>query len=127
MQTADMALVREYAACQSEPAFTELVTRHLNLVYWAALRRVGDAQLAEEVAQTVFTILARKAKTLKAGTILSGWLHHTTRYAAADALKSQRRRQQREQEAYMQSTLNESEATPWGQIAPLLEPAMDAL
>jgi len=127
MQTDDMALVREYAASQSEQAFSELVRRHLNLVYSAALRRAGDAQLAEDVAQTVFTILARKAKTLKAGTIVSGWLYQTTRFAAADALKSQRRRQRREQEAYMQSIQNDPAASPWEQIAPLLEPAVDAL
>ncbi|PWU09702.1 MAG: hypothetical protein C5B50_26890 [Verrucomicrobia bacterium] len=127
MQSDDMGLVREYAASQSEQAFAELVKRHLNLVYSAALRRVGDAQLAEDVAQIVFTALARKAKTLKDGTILSGWLYHTTRFAAADAVKAQRRRERREQEACMQSLSNEPDRSPWEQIAPLLEPAMDAL
>ena len=39
--TDDMALVREYAASQSERAFVQLVARHLNMVYSAAVRRVG--------------------------------------------------------------------------------------
>jgi len=126
--TDDMTLVREYAASQSEGAFEQLVTRHLNMVYSAARRRVGDAHLAEEVTQAVFIILARKAGSLGPRTILSGWLYRTTRYAAADALKIQRRRQQREQEAHMQSLLNEPQSDEtWKQIAPLLEAAMDSL
>ena len=126
--TDDMALVREYAASQSESAFEQLVARHLDMVYSAALRRVGDANLAQDITQAVFIVLARKAKSLGPKTILSGWLYRTTRYAATDALKMQRRRQHREQEAYMQSLLNEPQPDEaWQQIAPLLETAMDSL
>ena len=127
MNQDDMALVREFAASQSEPAFTALVQRHVGLVHSAALRRVGDPHLAEEVTQAVFILLARKAGTFGSNTILSGWLYRTTGYVAADALKRQRRREHREQEAYMQSTLNEPETPMWRDISPLLESAMDAL
>jgi DNA-directed RNA polymerase specialized sigma24 family protein len=61
MMTDDMEMVREYAARQSEEAFAELVSRHVNLVYSVALRHTRDTHLAEEIAQTVFIILARKA------------------------------------------------------------------
>jgi RNA polymerase sigma factor (sigma-70 family) len=127
MTNDDMALVREYAATQSEPAFAELVSRHLDLVHSAALRQVGDPDLAKDVAQSVFIILARKAGTLGESTILPAWLYRTTRHAAADALKAQRRRQRREQEAFMQSTLDESpttDAKAWLLLAPLLDEAM---
>ncbi len=124
----DMTLVREYATRQSEPAFTALVERYVALVHSTALRRTGDAQLAEETTQAVFIILARKATSLGRGTILPAWLYRTTRFAANNALKIQRRRREREQEAYVQSTLQSDDtARTWQQVAPLLDSAMDVL
>ncbi|HTR41846.1 MAG TPA: sigma-70 family RNA polymerase sigma factor, partial [Pseudomonadales bacterium] len=127
MMNDDMELVRDYAASQSGQAFETLVTRHVNFVYSAALRQVRDPHLAEEITQAVFVILARKAGSLGPNTILPGWLHRTAGYCAADALKIQRRRAQREQEAYMQSQLNEPENETWLQIAPLLDKAIAGL
>jgi RNA polymerase sigma factor (sigma-70 family) len=123
----DMELIREYVDRRSEPAFETLVSRYINLVYSAAIRQVRDPHLAEEITQAVFIILARKAATLGPDTILPGWLHRTAGYAAADALKSLRRRAQREQEAYMQSILNEPEPDHWPQIAPVLDDALARL
>jgi RNA polymerase sigma factor (sigma-70 family) len=121
----DMALVREYAAQRSEDAFAALVERHLGLVYSAAWRQVGDVHLAQEVAQAVFIILARKAGSLGEGTILPAWLYRATRFVAADALKMEQRRREREQEAYMQSAASSDEtASAWRQLEPLLDEAM---
>ena len=122
-----MTLVREFATNQSEPAFAALVERHIALIHSAALRQVGDAHLAEEITQAVFIILARKAASLGAKTVLSAWLYRTTRYAAADALRARRRRQAREQEAHMQSILNQPDADAWAQLAPLLDDALAEL
>src|ERR1700733_11714401 len=125
MTTDDMELVRQYAAHQSESAFAALVSRHANLVYSASLRVVRDPQLAEEVTQAVFIILARKAGSLDAKTILPGWLYRAAGYTSQSALKGEYRRQRREQEAYMQSILDEAGTdAAWKQMSPLLEEAM---
>src|SRR5271154_5102748 len=124
----DMDLVREFARDNSEAAFTELVRRHINLVYSVALRCTGDAGDAQDVTQAVFIILARKAAGLREKTLLTGWLYETTRFAAAPLLRPHARRHAREQEAYMQPSLNEADtAAVWTQLAPHLEAAMSRL
>src|SRR5438093_6928950 len=64
----DVRLLRQYVEGRSEPAFGQIVDRHVNVVYSAAWRAVGgDAHLAQDVAQTVFADRARKAWGLPRG------------------------------------------------------------
>ena len=123
----DQQLLDEFTGANSEAAFAALVTRYVNLVYSTALRFAGNPQAAEEISQAVFIILARKAASLRQGVVLSGWLYQTARLTAANYVKHDIRRQRREQEAYMQSTLNEPGASAWEEIAPLLDEAMGKL
>ena len=84
----DAELLRRYVADHAEDAFTELVRRHLGLVYSLALPRVGyDAHLAEDIAQKVFCDLARKASSLTGRASLSGWLCVSAHVAAAEVVE----------------------------------------
>jgi len=124
----DMDLVREFARDHSEAAFTELVRRHLNLVYSIARRSTDTDGDALDVTQAVFVILARKAAGLRARTVLTGWLCETTRFTAACLQRTNTRRHAREQEAYMQSTLTDTDtADLWSRLAPHLEAGMAQL
>jgi RNA polymerase sigma factor (sigma-70 family) len=124
----DLTLLREYARNRSEPAFTSLVQRHVNLVYSVVIRQVRDAHQAEEITQAVFIILARKAGSLGARVILSGWLCRTARHLSQRALRNDARRRHRELEASLHSFSNEPDAAEaWKQIAPMLDEAMQAL
>ena len=124
----DMDLVREFSRHNSETAFTELVRRHINLVYSVARRCTGNDGDAHDVTQAVFIILARKSAGLHEKTLLTGWLYETTRFAAARLLRTNARRHAREQEAYMQSTLNEADHSEiWEKLSPHLEDAMGKL
>ena len=92
----DRRLLQRYSRDGSEDAFHELVQRHLRLVHATCLRELGDAALAEDAAQIVFLILARKAPTLMLGQSLAGWLFVTARYTANDLRKREARRRQHE-------------------------------
>src|SRR5689334_5998760 len=96
--TDDAELLRRFAEEQSETAFAELVNRHIGLVYAVAVRRLGaDRHLAEDVVQSVFVDLARKARGLSRNVVLTGWLFTSTRFAASRAARTERRRRTREQ------------------------------
>lgn len=122
----DHDLLQRYARTGDQAAFTELVARHLNLVYSAARRQVRPPQLAEEVAQSVFLDLARRARDFPSGQPLAPWLHVVTRRTAVDALRRESRRQAREQTASEIAAMQTPDST-WSHIAPLLDEAVAAL
>jgi DNA-directed RNA polymerase specialized sigma24 family protein len=93
MSDTDLQLLARYSRERSEDAFSELVRRHVDLVYSAALRQVRSPQLAEEVSQSAFADLARNAGRLGHGGggsspgSLVGWLHTVTRRSAIDVVR----------------------------------------
>jgi RNA polymerase sigma factor (sigma-70 family) len=123
----DNELLRDYARDRSESAFTELVRRHVDMVYSAALRETrGDAPLAEDITQAVFSEVARKASQLCPHPAFAGWLYTCVRQMTANARRAEERRLRRELEAH---TMNEvlshnSLESDWRQLQPVLDDAM---
>lgn len=125
----DSDLLRSYAETHSEAAFAELVRRHIDLVYFSALRRCGgDSHRAEDIAQQVFTELARRAAALGHHTSLVGWLYTTTRNLSAKALRAEQSRRAREQASHTMSDADSpSPAADWERLRPELDQVLDLL
>ena len=133
----DAELLSAYAERRSEPAFAELVRRHVDLVYSAALRMVCDSHLAQDVTQSVFVALAKNAAQITDRRVLSGWLHRTAQNIAAETVRTDVRRRAREQEAAAMNQLlatepdlsrrSGPEADAWEHIAPQLDAALGEL
>lgn len=127
----DAQLLRVYAEHGTEAAFAEIVTRHTDLVYSAALRQVNSPDLACDVTQSVFTDLARKAREvsfkLSPEASLVGWLYRGTRFAARDLNRTEIRRTQRERQAMEQVHPTSKATTDWEQLCPALDDAVAEL
>jgi RNA polymerase sigma factor (sigma-70 family) len=127
----DAQLLRDYAERGAETAFAEIVARHTDLVYSAALRQVYSPDLARDVTQGVFTDLARKARTVSANlspeASLVGWLYRGTRFAARDLYRNETRRTQRERQAMEQLHPAPESPPDWDQLRPVLDDAMSEL
>jgi RNA polymerase sigma factor (sigma-70 family) len=126
----DTVLLREYTANRTEEAFAQLVRRHLNLVYAAAMRRTGgDPHRSQEIVQLVFNELARRAEKVARHPTLAGWLHAATRNAAINAARADRRRRFYEKEA---SLMNEILSFPpldaeWDRLRNMIDEVIDRL
>lgn len=122
----DWDLLREYVDAGSEKAFSELVGRHLDMVYSVAFRRLNDAGAAQEAAQSVFCLLAEKARQIPSGAQLGGWLYQTACFKSAEFARKEHRRREREKEVSgMELSDPNTEAdAAWKQMASLLDDAV---
>jgi len=120
----DNILLQEFAASRSEAAFAALVRQHINLVFATACRQLGNHSLAEEVSQTVFVSLARKAGSLGRHPTVAGWLHKATLLECRRVLRTELRRQHREQVAVALGTVSAAGVSVWASLVPMLDEAL---
>ncbi len=127
----DWQLLQQFTESDSQAAFAEICRRYTNLVYQVCRRELGESSLAEDAAQAVFLLLARKAPSLKqsrADATLSPWLFQTALLVAKNARRQEQRRQAHEWEAAQMQAQREPPETPeWAEVEPLLNDALQAL
>ena len=73
-------------------ALETLVQNYYRLVVATATRATRDPHLAQDIAQTVFLIFARKARRLAREVSLPGWFIRTAQFVSRDAMKKVARR-----------------------------------
>ncbi len=121
-------LLADYVKNGSESAFRDLVARYINSVHSTALRLVnGDTHLAEDITQTVFVNLARKARTLPPQVMIGGWLHRDTCFAAGTIMRGERRRHFRERQAVAMNNPEDHTAANLALVGPILDEAINQL
>ena len=126
----DGDLMRDYARSRSDASFERLVERFGGLVFGTAMRKMGSREMSEEVTQSVFAALARKAGKVKPDH-LAGWLHRATTLEAAKMLRSELRHRRRK-EALMNITHEPRGGdgpgdAVWQEVRPILDEAIDKL
>jgi RNA polymerase sigma factor (sigma-70 family) len=125
MSETDHELLRRFTENGSDEAFAAIVERHVGLVHSVALRHTSNPHHAEEISQSVFVVLARKAGSLSGKVVLAGWLYHMARLMAANFVRAEMRRSEREREALMESPAEEPVLeTIWQELSPFLDDAM---
>src|SRR5690349_15803372 len=126
----DYQLLQKFIREKSDAAFETLMRRHADLVYSSALRQTADAHLADDVTQAVFIILAQKAPTLSARTVLPAWLLTVTHFTACNARREKAARQRIEHRAAIMNPAPAAAQTPdpdWPRVAPFLDEALAEL
>lgn len=123
----DRELLARYARQRDESAFAEIVRRHVDMVYSAALRQMRDPHLAQDVTQAVFILLTQKAGSIGANVILAGWLYHAARMTANNARRAKERRERNERKAGEAMRERMNETIEWGDVEGVLDDAMSRL
>jgi RNA polymerase sigma factor (sigma-70 family) len=95
----DSELLSSYSHDRNPSALRQIVERHIDFVYSAALRQTGDPHFAQDITQAVFVLFAQRAWRLKPDVVIKGWLFNTARFVIANARRADSRRRKHEQEA----------------------------
>ena len=92
MEIGDEILV-ERAQAGEAAAFTDLITRHYDLIYRLAFRTLGRRVEAEDLTQDICAALPGKLASFRAEAKFTTWLYRVTMNAALDRIRKRKSRQ----------------------------------
>lgn len=118
--------LKEYVSRGSEEAFRRIVNRHAAMVHGVSYRFIRDRFLAEEITQSVFILLARKARAVPGGH-LAGWLHRAATGESRNALRKEQRQTRLHQRYHANMNETHSPTGQWSLIEPHLDQAVGRL
>ncbi|MFH1022768.1 MAG: sigma-70 family RNA polymerase sigma factor [Planctomycetota bacterium] len=125
----DAELLAAHAAGGPEavPVFEEMVRRHGGAVHRTCQRVLEDASAAEDAAQAVFIVLARKSGVVRGN--LAAYLHRVAVNAALCVRREEVRRKQKEQEAAAMNVCarDAGNESVWDDVRPHLDAAVERL
>ncbi len=119
----NLRLLSRYHRSGDADAFCSLVRDHAGMVFATARRVVGDAALAEDVAQETFLELARRGHG--AVESVAAWLHRVAWRKACNAVRGEVRRRQHERAAAEKSRATVDAS--WNELEPLIDEALEEL
>ncbi len=125
----DEKLLDTFVKSGNEQAFRCLAERYSGLIFHTALRSLNDRTLAEDVAQRVLGVLAKKASQVaRSNAPLPSWLHRTTILEAKSTRRSETRHH-RKKEALIRAPNHSSDQgdSAWQDALPHLDAAIDTL
>jgi len=122
MATDELLLLRRFVATGDAGAFSQIVHRHVNLVYGACIRILADADAAADATQETFFQFLKKAGTITGS--LPAWLHRVATCKAIDAVRAESARR-RAENRYAEA--GQRQVGTWKELAPELDEALDAL
>lgn len=123
----DSVLLDRFADQHDNDAFEILVRRHGGLVFGVCQRVLLDSHAAEDCFQSVFLVLASKARSLHRTESLGPWLHAV---AVKFALRARRRsafRRAKEREAAVTMVDAGTDVQDWRDVRPILDDAIARL
>ncbi|MGO8671494.1 MAG: sigma-70 family RNA polymerase sigma factor [Capsulimonadaceae bacterium] len=123
----DWRLLEQYLDTNSHGAFSQLVDKHIKMVYWTCRRDLGNAQSAEDATQVVFVLLAQKAASLRRGVSISDWLYSTARFVSKNAVRREVRKKRLEEEIARTMQGQSMHDANWSEVEPWLNDAVSAL
>jgi len=126
-QMDDRTLLKQYVENGSHVAFAKLVDRHLKMVYSTCFRDVNDSALAEDLTQTVFILLARKASGLHKDTPIGGWLFNAARFVSKNAIRQEMRRRVSTENTMRLMEDSAARQQEWDRIEPQLNAGLASL